>query len=209
MSVMTKDAQQAMTPTEAFHLLQQGNARFVHNQCMERDLCEQAKQTADGQAPFAVIVSCIDSRTSSELIFDLGLGDVFNVRIAGNIANDDILGSLEFACQLAGAKLIVVLGHSQCGAIKGACDKAELGHLTGLLHKIEPAVAAETTETHDRTSQNATFVEKVAEINVKQTLETIVTHSAVIKSLVDSKQCGIVGAMHDLASGRVHFYGAP
>ncbi|WP_241480469.1 carbonic anhydrase [Legionella norrlandica] len=140
MKTLTKEMQEAITPTIALHLLQEGNKRFVNNLKVNRNLLQQANETSDGQHPFAIILSCIDSRTSVELIFDQGLGDVFSVRIAGTIINEDILGSMEFACKIAGAKIIVVLGHTKCGAIKGACDHIEMGSLTALLSKIQPAV---------------------------------------------------------------------
>src|SRR6218665_4121854 len=162
MKTLTKEDQEAITPEMALNLLNEGNKRFVSNLKINRNLLQQANETSDGQHPFAVILSCIDSRTSAELIFDQGLGDIFSVRIAGNIINEDILGSMEFACKVAGAKFIVVLGHSKCGAIKGACDHVELGHLSGLLHKIQPAINAETATTENRTSSNAPFVEEVS-----------------------------------------------
>src|SRR4028118_427391 len=140
MRTLTKELQDAITPSIALNLLKEGNKRFMSNLKVNRNLLQQVNETSDGQHPFAVILSCIDSRTSAELIFDQGLGDIFSVRIAGNILNDDILGSMEFACKVAGAKLIAVLGHSKCGAIQGACKKVKLGHLSGLLEKIEPAI---------------------------------------------------------------------
>jgi carbonic anhydrase len=151
MKTLTKEMQTAITPAFALELLKDGNKRFVNNLKMNRNLLQQANETSDGQHPFAVILSCIDSRTSAELIFDQGLGDVFSVRIAGNVVNEDILGSMEFGCKVAGAKIIVVLGHTKCGAIKGACDKVELGNLTGLISKILPAVDQEMSTQENRT----------------------------------------------------------
>ena len=173
---------------------------------MSRDLLQQANETSDGQHPFAVILSCIDSRTSVELIFDQGLGDVFSVRIAGNIINEDILGSMEFGCKVAGSKIIVVLGHTQCGAIKGACDHLEMGNLTALLSKIQPAVYDESSETENRNSSNPKFVEKVATLNVKKTLHAIMERSPILKKMVETGAIGIIGGKHDIATGVVDFY---
>ncbi len=206
MKTLTKELQTATTPRKALELLKEGNQRFVANQKIERDLLQQARETANGQYPFAVILSCIDSRTSSELIFDLGIGDVFNARIAGNIINEDILGSMEFACKLAGSKLIVVLGHTKCGAVKGACDHAQLGNLTGLVSKIERAVEEERTVTENRNSGNAEFVEKVSTLNVKRTVQAIMDQSPILKEMIDKGEIGIVGGMHDIATGVVQFY---
>ncbi|HLL44159.1 MAG TPA: carbonic anhydrase family protein [Segetibacter sp.] len=206
MKTLTKELQAAITPRKALELLKEGNQRFVENKKLERDLVQQARETANGQYPFAVILSCIDSRTSSELIFDLGIGDVFNARIAGNIINQDILGSMEFACKLAGSKLIVVLGHTKCGAVKGACDHAQLGNLTALVAKIERAAEEERTVTENRNSGNAEFVEKVSTINVKRTVQAIMDQSPILKEMIDNGEIGIVGGMHDIATGIVQFY---
>ena len=162
MKTLTKEMQAAIPPGLAIELLKEGNKRFVNNLKINRNLLQQANETSDGQHPFAVILSCIDSRTSAELIFDQGLGDVFSVRIAGNIINEDILGSMEFGCKVAGSKIIVVLGHTKCGAVKGACDHVEMGNLTALLTKIRPAVDAENSVIENRNSGNAEFVEKVS-----------------------------------------------
>ena len=161
MKTLTKEMQTAITPLMALELLKDGNKRFVNNLKVNRNLLQQANETSDGQHPFAIILSCIDSRTSAELIFDQGLGDVFSVRIAGNIINEDILGSMEFGCKVAGSKIIVVLGHTKCGAVKGACDHVEMGNLTALLSKIRPAVDDEETVTQNRNSSNTEFVEKI------------------------------------------------
>ena len=168
MKTHTKETQELLTPRMAMNILREGNERFIRNLKQQRNLLEQVNDTRDGQWPFATVLSCIDSRTSAELIFDQGLGDIFSVRIAGNIVNTDILGSMEFACKVAGSKLIVVLGHTKCGAVKGACDHVEMGNLTELLSKIQPAVYQENVTKKDRTSANYTFVENVAEINVKR-----------------------------------------
>src|SRR5215203_4687737 len=170
MKTLTKELQEKITPQQALEILKEGNKRFIQNLKVNRNLLEQVNATSDGQWPFAVILSCIDSRSSAELIFDQGLGDIFSVRIAGNIVNEDILGSMEFGCQVAGSKFIMVLGHTKCGAIKGACDHVEMGHLSTLLSKIEPAVKNEKTTKENRTSGNPEFVEKVATINVKKSV---------------------------------------
>ena len=209
MRVHTQETQASLTPEKALQILKEGNFRFMNNLKANRNLLEQAGYTADeGQFPFAVILSCIDSRTSAELIFDQGLGDVFSVRIAGNVINEDILGSMEFACKVAGSKIIVVLGHSKCGAVKGACDHVEMGNLTALLSKIQPAVYDEKSETENRNSSNSEFVEKVASINVKRTVEGIMQRSPILKEMIQSGQIGIVGGMHNLETGEVTFYEA-
>jgi carbonic anhydrase len=206
MKAHNKETQAQMTPRKALQFLQEGNERFINNLKANRNLLEQANETRDGQWPFATILSCIDSRTSAELIFDQGLGDIFSVRIAGNIVNTDILGSMEFACKVAGSKLIVVLGHSKCGAVKGACDHVEMGNLTELLSKIQPSVYQEKDTTDNRTSKNAAFVENVAEINVKRSVKNIIERSFVLEQMLEEGQIGIVGAMHDIESGKVIFY---
>ena len=206
MKAHNKETQSQMTPRKALQFLQEGNDRFINNLKANRNLLEQVNETRDGQWPFATILSCIDSRTSAELIFDQGLGDVFSVRIAGNIVNTDILGSMEFACKVAGSKLIVVLGHSKCGAVKGACDHVEMGNLTELLSKIQPAVYEEKVTTSERNSKNSEFVENVAEINVKRSVKNIIERSFVLEQMLEEGQIGIVGAMHDIESGKVIFY---
>ena len=206
MRTLNKQLQESITPQQALEILRQGNRRFVQNLKMNRNLLEQVNETRDGQWPFAAILSCIDSRTSAELIFDQGLGDIFSIRIAGNIVNDDILGSMEFACKVAGSKFIMVLGHTKCGAIKGACDHVELGHLSGLLHKIQPALEAEHSVHENRTSSNPEFVEEVAKINVERTVKEILGRSKIIRELVDQGKIGIGGGMYDVASGQVIFY---
>lgn len=206
MKTLTKEMQAAITPSMALELLKEGNKRFVNNLKVNRNLLQQANETSDGQHPFAVILSCIDSRTSAELIFDQGLGDVFSVRIAGNIINEDILGSMEFGCKVAGSKIIVVLGHTKCGAVKGACDHVEMGNLTALLTKIRPAVEDEKTITENRNSGNGEFVEKVATINVKRTVKAITERSPILKEMIERGEIGIVGGMHDITTGLVTFY---
>mgnify|MGYP006177359161 FL=1 len=206
MKTLNKELQDSITPRRALEILKEGNGRFINNLNAHRNLLEQANDTRDGQWPFATILSCIDSRTSAELIFDQGLGDIFSVRIAGNIVNTDILGSMEFACKVAGSKLIVVLGHSKCGAVKGACDHVEMGNLTELLSKIQPAVYSENKTKENRTSKNADFVENVAEINVKRSVKSIIERSFVLEQMLEQGQIGIIGAMHDIETGKVTFY---
>ncbi len=206
MKTLNKEIQSTITPRKALEILKEGNNRFINNLKAHRNLLEQANETRDGQWPFATILSCIDSRTSAELIFDQGLGDVFSVRIAGNIVNTDILGSMEFACKVAGSKLIVVLGHTKCGAVKGACDHVEMGNLTELLSKIQPAVYQEKTTSENRNSSNSTFVENVAEINVKRNVKNIIERSFVLEQMIENGEIGIVGAMHNIETGEVSFY---
>ena len=206
MKTLTKEIQSAITPSMALNLLNEGNKRFLNNLKINRNLLQQANETSDGQNPFAIILSCIDSRTSAELIFDQGLGDIFSVRIAGNIINEDILGSMEFACKVAGSKIIVVLGHTRCGAVKGACDHIEMGNLTALLNKIRPAVDDETLTKENRNSNNSVFVENVSTINVKRTVKSIMQRSPILKEMIESGQIGIVGGTHDISTGEVTFY---
>ena len=208
MNAHTKITQGIMTPKSAKEELVNGNKRFVESQKVDRDLLKQVEQTSTGQFPFATILSCIDSRVSSELIFDQGIGDIFSVRIAGNFVNEDILGSMEFACKLAGTKLIVVLGHTSCGAVKGACDHARLGNLTTLINKIEPAVEA-VTEPKDeslRNSSNIEFVNEVAKKNVYMTIDNIRNSSEVLKAMEDAGEIDIIGGMYDIKTGEVSFY---
>lgn len=206
MKTLTKEMQAAITPSKALELLKDGNKRFISNLKVNRNLLQQANETSDGQHPFAVILSCIDSRTSAELIFDQGLGDIFSVRIAGNVINEDILGSMEFGCKVAGSKIIVVLGHTKCGAVKGACDHVEMGNLTALLTKIRPAVDDETTTKENRNSSNPEFVENVSVINVKRTVKSIMERSPILKEMIEKGEIGIVGGSHDITTGEVTFF---
>jgi carbonic anhydrase len=206
MKTLTKEMQNAITPAMAIDILKEGNKRFVNNLKANRNLLQQANETSDGQHPFAIILSCIDSRTSAELIFDQGLGDIFSVRIAGNIINEDILGSMEFACKVAGSKVITVLGHTKCGAIKGACDHVEMGNLTALLSKIQPAVYDEKTEINNRDSSNDAFVEKVTIINVKRVVKSIMERSPILNEMIRNGEIGIVGGLHNISTGEVTFY---
>ena len=208
MKTFNKELQTEITSAMALDILKKGNDRFINNLKANRNLLEQVNQTRDGQWPFATILSCIDSRTSAELIFDQGLGDVFSIRIAGNIVNTDILGSMEFACKVAGSKLIVVLGHTKCGAVKGACDHVEMGNLTELLSKLQPAVYAEreTTNNEKRNAKNSRFVENVAAINVRRTVNNVIERSYILEQMVENGEIGIVGAMYDIETGKVEFY---
>ena len=207
MEAQTKEAQDKMTPDKSLNELRLGNQRFGNKNQLNRDLLQQVKQTSTGQYPFATILSCIDSRVSSELIFDQGIGDIFSVRIAGNFVNEDILGSMEFACKLAGTKLILVLGHTACGAVKGACDHARLGNLTALINKIEPAVEAviEPKEESQRNSSNINFVNSVAEKNVEMTISNIRSSSPVLAEMEEQGSIKIIGGMYDIDTGIVHF----
>ncbi len=206
MRTHNKESQTSMTPEMAIAILKEGNERFVGNLKFNRNLLQQVNETRDGQWPFAVVLSCIDSRTSAELVFDQGLGDIFSVRIAGNIVNEDILGSMEFACKVAGSKFIVVLGHTKCGAVKGACDHVELGNLTSLLAKLQPAISCETQTTLNRDSSNAIFVENVAKINVEEAVGEIQAKSPILKEMIDKGEIGICGAMYNVETGQVEFY---
>ena len=208
MKAHSKETQKTMTHQKALDFLKEGNVRFRNNLKVNRNLLEQVNYTSKGQFPFATILSCIDSRVSAELIFDQGLGDIFNIRIAGNFVNPDILGSMEFACKLAGTKLIVVLGHTACGAVKGACDDAKLGNLTGMLAKIKPAVNA-ITEPKDaslRNSSNLEFVDNVSAKNVELTIDNIIGGSPVLAEMHNNGEIKIVGAMYDISTGKVRFY---
>jgi carbonic anhydrase len=193
-------------PGLALERLKQGNARFLAGKPERRDLLAQMRVTAAGQFPCASIVGCIDSRVPPELVFDQGIGDIFSARSAGNFVDDEILGSLEFASQLAGSRLIVVLGHTQCGAIKGACDDARLGHLTTTLSHLMPAVDAVTDVSGPRSSKNAAFVEAVTDMNVRLTTAAIRERSPGLAALVASGDLAIVGAVYDVATGEVRFF---
>jgi carbonic anhydrase len=200
------DASQAkMTPEMAIATLKEGNARFAEESMVDRDLIAQVKQTGSGQYPFAAIVSCIDSRIPTEIVFDQGVGDIFNARIAGNFVNTDILGSLEFATKVAGSRAIVVLGHTECGAVKGACDNVKLGNLTATLEHIMPAVEGVTGISGERNSKNAEFVQQVADLNVELTIEKIKSDSDIIREMYENGEVAIVGAMYDVHSGKVTF----
>lgn len=202
----TKESQDKITPQRALQYLQEGNLRFVNNLKMHRDLLKQVNQTSEGQFPFAAILSCIDSRTSAELIFDQGLGDIFSIRIAGNILNEDILGSMEYACSIANSKIIVVLGHTKCGAITSACSDLKTGYLTGLLDKIKPAIDEELTIAENRNGNNVDFVNRVSTINVFHTINQIRSKSNILNSLEQQGKIMIVGGLYDIDKGTVAFF---
>lgn len=205
MKTHTKETQTTTTPETALQFLREGNYRFVNNLKAHRNLLQQVNETRDGQFPFATILSCIDSRTGAELIFDQGLGDIFSVRLAGNVVSDAVLGSMEFGCKIAGSKLVVVLGHTNCGAIKGACDGVQLGNLTTLLNWIQPSVYLERTVREDRTSDNQEFVDKVTRIHVKRSVESIIERSIVLREMIEKEQIGLIGAVYDVKTGVVEF----
>jgi len=204
MRTLNKQAQDNLTPQKAYQILVDGNQRFVSNLRFNRNLLQQVNETSDGQYPFAIVLSCIDSRTSAELVFDQGLGDIFSARIAGNVLNEDILGSMEFACKVAGSKLIVVLGHTKCGAIKGACSHVQMGHLTGLLSKVAPAMhAVEQREGASLSPESA--VELVAVENVRCQLRSILDRSPILEHMYQEGSLGLVGGVYSVDSGEVTF----
>ena len=205
-SVQTKESQAAMTPGQALAELRDGNARFVAGESRVHNFPAQIKTTASGQYPFAVVLSCLDSRQPIEIVFDQGIGDIFSARVAGNILNDDILGSMEFACKASGGKLIAVIGHSNCGAIKGAVDDVQLGNLTGLLTKIKPAIDAVPADVQPRTSKNYEFVNEVGAANVKLVMKEIRERSPILAGMLDQGEIGLVGGMYDLSTGKVQFF---
>ena len=207
-NTQTKETQSSISPSIALDMLKEGNARFRANKQAGRNLLQQIQDTSTGQYPFATVLHCIDSRVSAELVFDQGIGDVFSIRVAGNFINTDILGSMEFACKLAGTKILVVLGHTACGAVKGACDGAELGNLTSMLAKITPAVKAvsQPEDAQMRNSKNIDFVNAVAKKNVEMSINNILEKSPVLAEMKKAGEIEIVGAMYDIHSGEVTFY---
>jgi carbonic anhydrase len=207
MKAQTKETQNSYTPQSAIDALKEGNQRFLATKQANRDLLGQVSDTSGGQYPFAVVLSCIDSRVPAELVFDQGIGDIFSARVAGNIVNEDILGSIEYGCKVAGSKAVVVLGHTACGAVKGACDDVQLGNITPLLSKIKPAVNAvsEPSEQENRNSSNKTFVNDVVYKNVEMTIDNMRSNSEVLKEMEDNNEIKIVGAVYDVASGEVAF----
>ena len=208
MKAHTKDTQALMTPQTSLTALKEGNERFINGNQVTRNLNAQVEDTSSGQYPFASVLHCIDSRVSAEHIFDQGIGDLFSIRIAGNFVNQDILGSMEFACKLAGTKVLVVLGHTACGAVKGACDHARMGNLTSLINKLEPAVDAVSSPANEseRTSANIDFVNAVAAKNVEMTMADIREKSPILKEMEANGEIQIVGGMYDIATGKVSFY---
>ena len=203
---MTRESQGAVTPSKALEMLNQGNERFISGKALKRDLLAQVKQTSRGQFPFAAVVSCLDSRVLPETVFDQGIGDLFVARVAGNFVDDSIIGSLEFATKLAGSKLILVLGHTECGAVKGACDMAQLGLLTATLANINPAVEAVTGDYTPRSSKNAKFVNAVTDMNVELTIKKLRDRSIVIREMLDKGEIGLAGAIYNVSTGKVTFY---
>jgi carbonic anhydrase len=204
MKAHTRKTQNEVTPQMALDFLKEGNERFVKNLRANRNLLEQVNDTADGQFPFAVILSCIDSRTSAELIFDQGLGDVFSARVAGNVVNEDILGSMEYSCKVAGSKLVVVVGHSRCGAVTAACQHVEMGNITTLLSKVKPAIDKVAPTVDDITSNIA--VQKVADENVKVAIDEVRKKSEILAQMEKDGEIKIVGGMYDVESGEVKFF---
>lgn len=194
------------SPQVALQKLKEGNARFVEGKSTHKDYKAQVQETSTGQFPFAIILSCIDSRSPSELIFDQGIGDIFNARIAGNIVDEDVLGSMEFACKVTGSKLILIMGHTNCGAIKGACDDVKMGNLTALLAKIKPAVDSVPGFENKRNSNNDDFVDKVSKENVKLAMKNIRDNSPILKKMIDNGEIFLVGSMYDVKTGKVTFY---
>ncbi len=202
----TKESQKAMTPARALQLLKDGNERFFTGAMVNRDLRAQIKATSEGQYPFATILSCQDSRTSSDLLFDLNKGDAFSLRIAGNVVNEDILGGMEFGAKAAGAKLIAVIGHTKCGAIYGACDNVKMGNLTGLLEKIKPSIAEVSMSITPRDSKNPKFVDAVTEANVRYQMRQVREKSPLLKEMIDKGEVALVGGIYDISTGKVQFF---
>jgi carbonic anhydrase len=202
----TKESLEKLTPKQALEFLKEGNKRFLANLKVNRNLLKQVNQTSEGQFPFATVLSCIDSRTSAELIFDQGLGDIFSIRIAGTILNDDILGSMEYACGIVNSKIIVVLGHTQCGAVISACNNLKTGNLTGLLNKIAPAINRETTTKVNRNGENLTFVNNVSAINVHLAINQIRKRSKILADLEMEGKIVIIGGLYYIENGEVTFF---
>ncbi len=202
----TKESQKAMTPERALQLLEDGNERFITGELVNRDLRAQIKATSEGQYPFATILSCQDSRTSSDLLFDLNKGDAFSLRIAGNVVNEDILGGMEFGAKAAGAKLIAVIGHTKCGAIYGACDNVKMGNLTGLLDKIKPSITDVPMSITPRDSKNPKFVDAVTQANVRYQMRQIREKSPLLKEMIDKGEVALVGGIYNISTGKVQFF---
>ncbi len=203
---LTRKEQVNLSSEKALERLKEGNKRFVENRMEHKNYSEEIALTSEVQHPFAVVLGCIDSRVGSEILFDQGIGDIFNVRIAGNFVNEDILASIEYSCRVVGAKVILVLGHTGCGAIKSTCDDVHLGHITGMLQKLKPALDSVQGDWDDRSSANAAFVQQVADANVLKSMEDIRTKSPILNEMVENGEVLIAGAMYDVASGRVTFY---
>jgi len=203
----TREAQAAITPEQALEQLRAGNERFVSGRMLHRDLTAEVRASSAAQYPYAVVLSCLDSRQPIELVLDQGIGDIFSARVAGNVLDDNILGSMEFACKASGAKLIAVIGHSNCGAIKGAVDDVQLGHLTQLLARIKPAIERVPESVQPRTSRNLAFVDQVAEANVRLVMHQIRERSPILREMLEQGQIGLAGGMYDLSTGTVRFFG--
>ncbi len=205
---LNAETQAKITPQNALELLKEGNKRFTDKKYEDRDLLEQVRDTAGGQWPHSVVLSCIDSRVPAEIVFDQGVGDIFSARVAGNIIDENILGSIEYGCKVAGSKLVVVLGHTMCGAVKGACDGVELGNITALLANIKPAVAAVAVpkQAEERTSKNADFVNAVVDENVRQTIGNIRRESPLLTEMEKNGEIIIKGAVYDVSNGSVSFF---
>lgn len=206
MRTLSKAAQKLISPEQAIELLKEGNKRFLNNLAINRNLLEQISETSNEQYPFAAILSCIDSRIPAEIIFDQGLGDILSIRIAGNVLNDDILGSMEFACKVASSKLIVVLGHTKCGAIKGACEGVQMGNLTTLLNKLTPVINnTKQIMTHE-SAEDPKFMEKVAALNVEFVMQQILERSPILAEMIAQEKIGIIGGIYDIGTGKVNFF---
>lgn len=197
---------ESLTPQKALQFLKEGNTRFCNNLSKNRDFMQTITETADGQWPFAAVLSCSDSRVVTELIFDQGLGDIFSIRLAGNIASQQAIASMEYTCKVLGSKLVVVLGHTACGAVKAACDGVEMGHLGSLTKMIHPAIEAETETPENRTSANNDFLKNVLYNNVHHQINTIVGESTVIREMLEKHELGIIGGMYDISTGQVEFF---
>lgn len=205
-AVMTAEIQSQMTPQDVLNRLKKGNQRFVNGKMKNRALLTQAGSTALKQHPVAVVLNCMDSRTSPEIIFDQGIGDIFAIRIAGNIQNDNILGSMEYALQIAGAKLVAIIGHTNCGAIRGACEHAKLGYLTGLLHKIQPAINRAEQEEKSAVCSNQALINQIAKDNVLLVMKQVSERSQVISQLIKEGKIIVVGGIQNVATGEVEFF---
>ena len=206
MRTHSQETQDSLTPDLALDILKEGNGRFVNNLKANRNLLQQVNETSAGQFPFATILSCMDSRTSAELIFDQGLGDIFSIRVAGNVLNSDILGSMEYATKVVGTKILIVLGHTKCGAIVGACNGVKLGNLTGLLDKVSPAIESEKTTLEHRDGGNPTFVNNVTKLNVSLTIARVRKESPIVAELEQEQAIKIIGAVYDVDNGQVEFF---
>lgn len=204
--VTTQEVQSNLTPAQVLQRLKAGNVRFMSGNLLNRDWAQQVARTAQGQHPAAVILNCMDSRNIPELVFDQGIGDIFAIRVAGNVVNPDVLGSMEYATKIVGAKLIVVLGHTSCGAVVGACKGAQLGNLTGLLQKIQPAVKQAETKLATVDCNNKVLIDEIAKDNVLNMMQQIEDQSPVISKLIAEKKVGIIGGMYDVNSGKVTFF---